>query len=80
MKREMVAEAQSINYETGLIILGTCYKDEGYREPFYTVNIEEFYDGREEFYDGREEFGRFHVHEFDEKQQALDYMTDRIRL
>nr|DAU71855.1 MAG TPA: hypothetical protein [Caudoviricetes sp.] len=73
MKREMVAEAQSINYETGLIILGTCYKDEGYREPFYTVNIEEFYDGREEF-------GRFHVHEFDEKQQALDYMTDRIRL
>lgn len=73
MKREMVAEAQSINYETGLIILGTCYKDEGYREPFYTVNIEEFYDGREEF-------GRFNAYEFNEKQQALDYMADRIRL
>ena len=73
MKRETVAEAQSINYETGLIILGTCYKDDGYREPFYTVNIEEFYDGREEF-------GRFDAHEFDEKQQALDYMADRIRL
>lgn len=73
MKREMVAEAQSINYETGLIILGTCYKDEGYREPFWTVNIEEFYDGREEF-------GRFNTYEFNEKQQALDYMADRIRL
>lgn len=73
MKREMVAEAQSTSYETGLITLVTCYKDEGYREPFYTVNVEEFYDGREEF-------GRFDTQEFDDKQEALDYMADRIRL
>lgn len=73
MTREMVAEAQSTSYETGLITLGTCYKDEGYREPFYTVNIEQFYDGEEEY-------GRFDAHEFDDKQQALDYMADRIRL
>lgn len=73
MRREMVAESQSTNYETGLIILGTCYKDDGYREPFYTVNIEEFYDGREEF-------GRFDAQEFDDKQEALCYMADRIRL
>lgn len=73
MKREMVAEAQSINYETGLIILVTCYKDEGYREPFYTVNIEQFYDGEEEF-------GRFDAHEFEDRQEALDYMVNRVRL
>ena len=73
MKRELVAEVKSIDYETGLITRVACYKDEGYREPFYTVNVEDFYGCKEEF-------GHFNAYEFDDKQSALDYMYKRVRL
>lgn len=73
MVRNIIAKDQTYNNKARMTTRATCYEEEGcsYEPPFYTVDVEQWFDGCEYS-------GRFSTFEFDDKQKALDYMNERL--